>query len=81
MVITPASQRQPDRTCSDCGRQKPREGLLAKRVSWMTLGRSGKRVHTRTIKWQCLDCAQQDPEWNIEVAGEFKRRGGQWRDK
>lgn len=59
---------QPDYSCSICKKQKPRGELLAKKVSFITLGANGKTIKSRTPAWCCFDClaSGMDPDWERE---------------
>lgn len=56
--------RSVDYSCEDCGRATDRDELLVKRCVWLRLGRKGKQIKSRAVKWVCNDCAAVDPDWN-----------------
>jgi hypothetical protein len=49
-------------TCGTCKKDKPREDLLAKRVTFTTL-KPVKTIRSRTVGWICSECRPQDPAW------------------
>jgi hypothetical protein len=57
------ANREIDYTCMTCNEVKPRDQLLARRVTWFEMGRAGKAVRSRTTGWQCRSCAEKDGDW------------------
>lgn len=49
-------------TCADCGRTDCAV-LFVKRAVWKEAGRDGKQVKSRTMKIQCQECAELDPDY------------------
>lgn len=62
--------RQIQYKCEDCGAEfsyeDSRTGLLVKRAVWVTMGEGGRHRHGRATKWQCVACAEADPDWKRE---------------
>ena len=56
--------REMDYRCQDCQVAYAREELLVKRATWLRLGRNGRGVKSRAVKWVCDSCAAIDPDWN-----------------
>lgn len=56
-------------TCSLCGNIRNRDELLAKKISYITLGARGKTVKSRTKQWICIFClaSGKDADWDIEA--------------
>lgn len=61
-----SSNRDIDYSCSDCGGRSTREDLMAKRVSFTTIGSTPKTVRSRTVKWLCEVCMMRDPDFNLD---------------
>lgn len=55
-----------DYRCTECGKEKQRELLTVKKVSFLEMGMSGKAIKTRTVDWLCPDCLVKDPAWQLE---------------
>lgn len=55
--------------CDLCSNIRKREELLAKKISYLTLGQKGKTIKSRTKGWHCLEClaAGKDPDFDIEA--------------
>jgi hypothetical protein len=55
--------------CGLCETIRPRDELLAKKISYLTLGAKGKTVRSRTKDWVCLHCIAdgKDPDFDIEA--------------
>lgn len=51
--------------CTNCGEEKPREDLLARRVVFTTI-KPVRTVLSRVTGWWCGSCRAQDPIWNSE---------------
>lgn len=58
--------------CTSCGRDTPRERLLAKKVQFVEMGVGGRNQKSRVIAWLCPDCVAKDVDWNRE---KFKAPG------
>lgn len=58
-----------DYRCTKCKNERPRDQLLAKKVSFLTLGAKGKTVQSRTSDWICYQCLADgvDEHWNLEA--------------
>lgn len=58
----------PEYKCTLCGSPTPRDELLAKKISFLTLGSKGKTVKSRTSDWICLKClaSGKDPHWKLD---------------
>ena len=56
-------------TCGKCGNVRNRDDLLAKKVSYLTLGSKGRTIRSRTVAWICLECLAngKDPDFMIEA--------------
>lgn len=56
-------------TCGLCGNVRSRDELLAKKISYLTLGSKGRTIRSRTKNWTCLECLAKgkDPDFNIEA--------------
>lgn len=54
--------------CSLCKKVRARDDLLAKKISYLTLGARGKTVKSRTKQWICIYCLAdgKDPDYDIE---------------
>lgn len=52
-----------DYRCTTCDKVKPRDELLAKRVSFSRMGRGGKLIQSRIRGWVCMSCLPHDPDW------------------
>lgn len=55
-------ERHFDYRCGACNQEKPKEELLAKRVTFAELG-TNKVVRSRTTSWLCRGCREQDAAW------------------
>lgn len=55
--------------CDLCGNVRNRDDLLAKKISYITLGARGKTVKSRTKQWDCVFCLAEgkDPDWDIQA--------------
>lgn len=55
--------------CGLCDNIRPRDELLAKKISYITLGAKGKTIRSRTKDWICIHClaAGKDPDFEIEA--------------
>lgn len=55
--------------CGLCKNIRQRDELLAKKISYITLGAKGKTVRSRTKEWVCLHCLAEgkDPDFDIEA--------------
>ncbi|MEU4066703.1 hypothetical protein AB0F25_30695 [Streptomyces wedmorensis] len=51
--------------CTECGEVQPREDLIAKKVSFVTLGSKGTTIKSRTPHWLCFKCLKGDKDWNL----------------
>lgn len=56
----------PDYVCTSCGLQTPRANLVAKKVSFGTLGSNSVMLKSRTVAWLCFPCVKKDPAWQLE---------------
>lgn len=54
------------RVCSECQKVVPlgEDGLLVVRKLWVTTGKGPKTIRSRTVNYQCHECAEKDPVWN-----------------
>ena len=52
--------------CSVCKRERERNDLLAKRVTFTTL-RPVKTITSRTVAWICSECRANDPAWTQPI--------------
>jgi len=52
-----------DYRCSECGRRFKRDKLTAKLAVFRTLGNQSKQLRSRTTKWLCPSCRNNDPDW------------------
>lgn len=52
--------------CAECDRSLPRDRLRVKRVVFQTMGRQAQTLRSRTLKWVCVRCMENDVDYNRE---------------
>lgn len=53
--------------CARCDATPGREGLVAVRVQFVTIGKPQRLIRSRTTEWICNPCMEQDPAYNQEA--------------
>lgn len=53
--------------CADCGKSFRRDRLRVKRAMFQTMGKPAQTVRSRTVKWVCVKCMEQDPDYIREA--------------
>lgn len=55
-----------DYRCGVCGEETLRELLAVKEISYKRMGRGGKVIQSRVVKWICItNCMPKDPDFNV----------------
>ena len=56
-----------DYKCTQCLRPTLKELLVVKKVVFQPLGAKAKTLKSRTVGWQCDECVEIDPEYQLEA--------------
>lgn len=65
-VVRSPSNRDIKYECTYCHVDVGRDKLMAKRVQFLTMGKSARVLRSRTVAWVCNDCAKLDNDWTSE---------------